>query len=65
MLKEGLLELNNLQNIYPEAEELAQRMESAVIELKDIAQEIADKSENVVYNPERLQEVENRLNIIY
>lgn len=65
LLKEGLLELNNLQNIYPEAEELAQRMESAVIELKDIAQEIADKSENVVYNPERLQEVENRLNIIY
>lgn len=65
LLKEGLLELNNLQNIYPEAEELAQRMESAVIELKDIALEIADKSENVVYNPERLQEVENRLNIIY
>ncbi|MGL5261010.1 MAG: DNA repair protein RecN, partial [Bacteroides sp.] len=46
-------------------EELLGRMESAAIELKDIAQEISASTENVVYDPERLQEVDNRLNIIY
>lgn len=65
LLREGLIELSNLQSIYPEAEELTQRMESTVIELKDIAQEIADKGERVIYDPARLQAVEERLNTIY
>lgn len=65
LLRQGVSELSSLQDIYPQTEELLGRMESAAIELKDIAQEISASTENVVYDPERLQEVDNRLNIIY
>ena len=65
LLRQGVVELTDLQAIYPQVEELLQRMESAAIELKDIAQELSDSTESVVYDPERLQEVDNRLNTIY
>lgn len=65
LMRECSVELSQLKNIYPEVEELATRMMSASIELKDLAQEIAEKEEHVVYSPERLREAEERLNIIY
>lgn len=65
LLREISSELSNLRVIYPEVEDLADRVESAVIELKDIAEEIADKGESVSYNPERLQQAEKRLDSIY
>lgn len=65
LLREASNELSNLRVIYPQVEELADRVASAVIELKDIAEEISDKGESVSYNPERLQEAEKRLDSIY
>ena len=65
LLREGRIELSKLQTIYPPVNELAQRMESAVIELKDIAQELSSYESDVVYDPVRFQEVESRLNVIY
>ena len=65
LMRECSVELSQLKNIYPEVEELATRMMSASIELKDLAQEIAEKEEHVVYSPERLREAEERLNTIY
>ena len=40
-------------------------MESTYIELKDIAQEISDQGEGIEFNPLRLEEVNDRLNLIY
>ena len=40
--------------------ELAERMESAYIELKDIAHEISLQGESVEFNPARLEEVNER-----
>ena len=40
-------------------------MESAYIELKDIAHEISSQGESVEFNPARLEEVNERLNLIY
>jgi DNA repair protein RecN (Recombination protein N) len=64
-LKECRDALNALQHVYLPAKELAERTESAYIDLKDIAQEVAARSENVEFNPERLDEVNSRLNLIY
>ena len=57
--------LQTLQAVYPAAEELANRLESSYIELKDIADEISDREERVEFNPTRLAEANERLNLIY
>lgn len=64
-LKECCNTMQNLQNVYPPAEEWANRLESSYIELKDIADEIADNEERVEFNPARLAEANERLNLIY
>ena len=64
-LKDNLNTLNSLQKVYQPAKELAERMESAYIELKDISQEVSSQGESVEFNPVRLEEVNNRLNLIY
>ena len=64
-LKECCNMLSGLQDVYPPAEELSARLESSYIELKDIAQEVAGREERVEFNPSRLDEVNERLNLIY
>ena len=58
-LKESLNRMRDLQHIYQPASELADRLESTYIELKDIADEAADQE------AKRLDEVNERLNLIY
>ena len=57
--------LRSLINIYPAAEEWHERMESLYIELKDIADEVADAEERLTFDPERQAWVEARLDTIY
>ncbi|MDO4163035.1 MAG: DNA repair protein RecN [Bacteroides sp.] len=64
-LKDCLNVMQGLQRVYPAAGELAERLESSYIELKDISQEISAKEEEIEFNPARLDEVNNRLNLIY
>ena len=64
-LKEVMHSLSGLMSVYQPAEELTQRLESSYIELKDIAQEAASQEEQVEYNPQRMEEVNERLNLIY
>lgn len=64
-LKECLNAMRGLQQVYSVAGELADRMESSYIELKDISQEVSDKEEEIEFNPGRLEEVNERLNLIY
>ena len=64
-LKECLNTMLGLQRVYPVAGELAERMESTYIELKDISQEVSGKEDEIEFNPERLDEVNERLNLIY
>lgn len=64
-LKDSLNTLNNLQKVYNPATELTERIESTYIELKDIYQEVSSQEETVEFNPVRLEEVNNRLNLIY
>ncbi|WP_300901078.1 DNA repair protein RecN [uncultured Bacteroides sp.] len=64
-LKEGLNTMRGLQKVYSSATELAERLDSAYIELKDVSQEISSQGEEVEFNPGRLEEVNDRLNLIY
>ena len=57
--------LRSLIGIYPQAEEWHERMESLYIELKDIADEVADAEEHITFDPERQAWVEARLDTIY
>lgn len=65
VLKESLGALLTLQKVYQPSEELSGRMESTYIELKDIVQEISAQGEGIEFNPTRLDEVNDRLNLIY
>lgn len=64
-MKDSLNTMQSLQRMYQPSEELAGRMESVYIELKDIAQEIGGQGEGIEFNPVRLDEVNERLNLIY
>lgn len=50
---------------YPAGEEIAARLHSVVAELKDLGQTVADDSERIDANPERLQYLTDRVNLIY
>lgn len=65
VLKECCNALSGLHDVYPAAEALLARLESSYIELKDIAQEVVNNEEQVEFNPSRLNEVNERLNLIY
>lgn len=64
-LKESLNTMLGLQKVYSPATELAERLESTYIELKDVFQEVSSQEEDVEFNPDRLEEVNDRLNLIY
>lgn len=64
-LKAAISELRKISGYYPKASELADRMESAYIELDDVGREIVDIDENTEYSPERLEIVNERLSTIY
>lgn len=64
-LKESLNTMLGLQKVYSPATELAERLESTYIELKDVSQEVSSQEEDVEFNPDRLEEVNDRLNLIY
>ena len=57
--------INSISKVFPQADELAERLDSIYIDLKDIASEIATAAENIEYNPQRLEEVNARLDKFY
>lgn len=55
----------DLARIYPNVQEIAERLESDYIDLKDIADDVNDKSEDISFDPQRLAYVEERLSQLY
>lgn len=64
-LKECLHVLQGLQSVYAPAGELASRLESGYIELKELAQDAGRMEGNISFDPGRLDSVNERLNLIY
>ncbi|MBO4443485.1 MAG: DNA repair protein RecN [Bacteroidaceae bacterium] len=57
--------LRSLEKNYPKAIEWTSRMENIYLELKDMSEDIRDAVETVSFNPQRLEEIESRLDLIY
>ena len=64
-LKEAVHLLQKCSNFVPELEELCNRLESCRIECKDIEEELEMAAERVVVSPQRLEQVEDRLSLLY
>lgn len=64
-LKQSLNTMHSLQHLLPEIEEIADRLESDYIDLKDIADEVAGKADDVNFDPERNEAVTERLDTLY
>ncbi len=56
--------LNNLSRLDPQQEKLADRAQGSLEELTDLAAVLRDYLETVEFNPQRLDQVEERLNLI-
>lgn len=64
-LKNASQQLTDIKDVYPEMGDVAARMESSYIELKDIAQEISSSVDNVDFDPSRLDTINSRLDQLY
>jgi len=64
-LRSAMNALKGISNVFPEAEELATRMDSSYIELKDIAQEVSSLLESIDFDPAELDIVNERLDRLY
>ena len=64
-LKEMGAALGRISPFFPEFEAFSGRIDSARIELKDIRDEIAARGSRIQFSPERMEEVEARLSVLY
>ena len=65
ILKEALSTVDSLERYFPKAKEISERIRSAYIDLNDLASETDVLKEDVEFNPERLEWVNERLNTLY
>lgn len=56
---------SSLQQLFPQANALGDRLDSAYLELKDIAYEVSGLADDVTFDQERLENVNARLDLIY
>ena len=64
-LKNATHQLENICDVYPSMADVAGRMQSSYIELKDIAQEISSSVDHVEFDPNRLDAINTRLDKFY
>ncbi|TDO22080.1 DNA repair protein RecN [Pedobacter duraquae] len=65
MLKEVVNQIQSIEQFNGSYLDLAGRLRSTLIELKDIAEETVALEEHVVYSPAKIDEVQARLDLIY
>ena len=64
-LKNVANHLHDIDEVYPDVKEYAVRIDSSYIELKDIAQEVNSLVDSVDFDPNRLDDINNRLDTLY
>ena len=64
-LKQVCGNIESITKVFPQVEELSERLESAYIEIKDIASDISNALDDVDFDPERLEYINNRLDTFY
>lgn len=57
--------MNAVAKFHPALQELANRIKASQVELKDVAQELENVQDDFIFNPERVEILNERLNTIY
>ena len=57
--------MRQITHVYPAIEEYLTRLDTVTIEVRDIADDISGKAEDIEFNPERLQKINERLDALY
>lgn len=65
LLRRSLQGMQQIERVYPAIADYRERLDSVLIEVRDIAGDISSKAEDIECNPERLQEVTERLDALY
>lgn len=65
LIKQSLQQLQQAEQYFPKIEELSNRLNSSLIELKDISNEISLLNGETSVDSERMQLIEDRLSLIY
>ena len=65
MVRRAMQSLQGISKVLPNASELAERLNSCHIELKDIADEVESSLEDVDFNPAELDRINQRLDQLY
>ena len=63
--KTMLSRLSDIKDVYPAIRQVTERIDSAYIELKDIARDISNLAESIDFDPARLTMANERLDTIY
>ncbi len=64
-LRQAVSRVSSAAELYPKLQGLADRIDSSYIELKDIASEASAELERIEFDPERLANINERLDLIY
>ncbi len=64
-LKEAISSIHSISSVFHVSGDLSQRLNSSLIELKDITRELEVMQNDVEVNPQRLEQVNSRLDMIY
>ncbi|MBR5898918.1 MAG: DNA repair protein RecN [Muribaculaceae bacterium] len=65
LLDQAIDSINNSVDSLPQATQLAERLETAQIEIRDIADELQSLDNRLSADPAQLQQIEERLDLIY
>jgi DNA repair protein RecN (Recombination protein N) len=58
-------ELSRISTYFENGEELVSRIQTSLIDLEDLSQDLIEKADNLQYEPEHLESINKRLNLIY
>jgi DNA repair protein RecN (Recombination protein N) len=64
-LKEGLNSIRRINKFMPESERFEERLNSCYIDIKDLASEIEVKQNDIDFDPQRIEYINQRLDLIY
>ncbi|MDR3137394.1 MAG: DNA repair protein RecN [Tannerellaceae bacterium] len=65
LLKDALTAASALQPCYPQAQEIAERLRNAYVDLSDLSVDTAAQQEKVAFEPQRLNDINERLDTLY
>lgn len=65
LLKTASSRISSIAGIFPRVSDLAERLDSSYIDMKDIAAEVSDVIDDVDFDPARLEYINGRLDLIY